>query len=61
MCVIIGAESLVTPNTIIAPRTLALGSPAKPIRSINEKDLQMIRNTLSDYQGLEEIYQPFFK
>lgn len=58
---IIGAGSLVTPNTIIPPRTLALGSPAKPVRSINEKDLQMIRNTLSDYQGLKDVYQSFSK
>jgi carbonic anhydrase/acetyltransferase-like protein (isoleucine patch superfamily) len=58
---IIGAGSLVTPNTLIPPRTLALGSPAKPVRSINEKDLQMIRNTLSDYQGLKKIYQSFSK
>jgi len=58
---IVGAGSLVTPNTTIPPRTLALGSPAKPIRSLNEKDLQMIRNTLSDYQDLKEIYQSFSK
>jgi len=53
---IIGAGSLVTPNTIIPPRTLALGSPAKPVRSLNEKDFQMIRNTLKDYQGLKKVY-----
>jgi carbonic anhydrase/acetyltransferase-like protein (isoleucine patch superfamily) len=55
---IIGAGALVTPNTIIPPRTLALGSPAKPVRSINEKDLQMIRKTLNNYQDLRKIYQP---
>lgn len=52
----IGAGSLVTPNTVIPPRTLALGSPAKPVRSLDEKDLQAIRNTLSDYQNLMKIY-----
>lgn len=53
---IIGAGSLVTPNTIIPSRTLALGSPAKSVRSLNEKDLQMIRNTLQDYQELKKVY-----
>ncbi len=53
---IIGAGSLVTPNTIIPSRTLALGSPAKSVRSLNEKDLQMIRNTLQDYQELKQVY-----
>jgi carbonic anhydrase/acetyltransferase-like protein (isoleucine patch superfamily) len=56
---IVGAGSVVTPNTIIPPRTLALGAPAKPIRPLNEKDLEMIKDTLRDYQGLKEIYQKF--
>ncbi len=54
---IVGAGSVVTPNTIIPPRTLALGAPAKPIRPLNEKDLEMIRDTLQDYQELKKIYQ----
>ena len=58
---IICAGSLVTPNAPIPPRTLAPGSPAKPVRSIDEKDLQLIRNTLSDYQDLKKIYQSFSK
>ena len=53
---IVGAGSVVTPNTIIPPRTLALGAPAKPIRSLKEKDLEMIKDTLQDYQGLKDIY-----
>jgi carbonic anhydrase/acetyltransferase-like protein (isoleucine patch superfamily) len=54
---IVGAGSLVTPNTVIPPRTLALGSPAKPVRSVDEKDLESIRYTLSVYQNLKEIYR----
>jgi len=53
---IVGAGSLVTPNTVIPPRTLAMGTPAKPVRSLNENDLEMIRNTLQDYQELKKIY-----
>jgi len=56
---IVGAGSVVTPNSIIPPRTLSLGTPAKPIRSLNEKDLDMIRQTLTDYQDLKKIYSSF--
>jgi carbonic anhydrase/acetyltransferase-like protein (isoleucine patch superfamily) len=54
---IVGAGSVVTPGAIIPPRTLALGTPAKPIRTLNEKDLEMIKNTLQDYKELKEVYQ----
>ena len=53
---IVGAGSVVTPQTKIPPRTLALGIPAKPIRRLKEKDFDMIRNTISDYQALKKIY-----
>ncbi len=53
---IVGAGSVVTPNTLIPPRTLALGAPAKPVRPLDEKDLQMIRRTIRNYQNLKEIY-----
>jgi len=54
---IVGAGSVVTPNTIIPPRTLALGNPAKPVRPLEEKDFELIRRTICNYQGLKEIYQ----
>jgi carbonic anhydrase/acetyltransferase-like protein (isoleucine patch superfamily) len=53
---IVGAGAVVTPNTIIPPRTLALGTPAKPVRPLDERDLQMIRRTIGNYQDLKEIY-----
>jgi carbonic anhydrase/acetyltransferase-like protein (isoleucine patch superfamily) len=53
---IVGAGSVVTPNSIIPPRTLSLGTPAKPVRSLDEKDFEMIRQTLKDYQELKKIY-----
>jgi carbonic anhydrase/acetyltransferase-like protein (isoleucine patch superfamily) len=53
---IVGAGSVVTPNSSIPPGTLALGTPAKPIRPLGEKDFQMIRDTLSDYENLKKIY-----
>ena len=54
---IVGAGSVVTPNTIIPPRTLALGNPAKPIRPLKEKDFELIRKTIRNYQALRKIYQ----
>jgi carbonic anhydrase/acetyltransferase-like protein (isoleucine patch superfamily) len=53
---IVGAGAVVTPGTIIPPRTLALGTPAKPVRALDEKDLQMIQRTIGNYQDLKEIY-----
>jgi len=54
---IVGAGSLVTSNTVIPPRTLALGNPAKPVRPLKEKDFELIRRTIRNYQGLRKIYQ----
>ena len=53
---IIGAGSVVTPGSVIPPKMLAIGVPAKPIRPVNEKDLEMIRDTHQDYQELKKIY-----
>jgi carbonic anhydrase/acetyltransferase-like protein (isoleucine patch superfamily) len=47
---------VVTPNSSIPPGTLALGAPAKPVRPLGEKDFQMIRDTLVDYENLKKIY-----
>jgi carbonic anhydrase/acetyltransferase-like protein (isoleucine patch superfamily) len=54
---IVGAGAVVTPNTIIPPRTLALGNPAKPVRPLEEKDFELIQRTIRNYQGLRKIYQ----
>jgi carbonic anhydrase/acetyltransferase-like protein (isoleucine patch superfamily) len=54
---IVGAGSLVTPNTVIPPRMLALGNPAKPVRPLKEKDFALIRQTIKNYQGLKRIYE----
>jgi carbonic anhydrase/acetyltransferase-like protein (isoleucine patch superfamily) len=54
---IIGAGSLVAPHSIIPPRTLAMGIPAKPVRPLREEDLYMIHHTIEDYLKLKEIYR----
>jgi gamma-carbonic anhydrase len=54
---IVGAGALVTPGTVIPPRTLALGSPARPVRALTGKDLDLIRRTLANYRDLKEVYR----
>lgn len=54
---IVGAGAVVAPHAIIPPKTLALGNPAKPVRSIHEKDFDLIRRTISNYQTLKKIYE----
>jgi carbonic anhydrase/acetyltransferase-like protein (isoleucine patch superfamily) len=54
---IVGAGSVVAPKTIIPPRTLALGVPAKVIRSLNDDDLHMIQRTVREYVDLKELYR----
>jgi carbonic anhydrase/acetyltransferase-like protein (isoleucine patch superfamily) len=54
---IIGAGSLVAPGSVIPPRMLAVGTPAKPIRSLREEDFAIIQLTINDYQSLKEVYR----
>lgn len=46
---LIGAGSVVTENTVIPPRTLALGSPARVVRELDEQDLMRLSKTTSSY------------
>lgn len=46
---LIGAGAVVTEGTVIPPRTLALGIPAKPVRELTEQDLEEIRRTTNSY------------
>jgi gamma-carbonic anhydrase len=54
---IVGAGAVVTPNSIIPPRTLALGMPARPVRALTENDLAAIRQTRQNYLELKSIYE----
>jgi len=54
---IVGAGSLVTPGAVTPPGTLVMGSPAKPVRSLKEEDLEMIRRTVNNYRTLKETYR----
>jgi carbonic anhydrase/acetyltransferase-like protein (isoleucine patch superfamily) len=53
---IIGAGSLVTPNTTIPPKSLVLGSPAKVKRVLTEEEIRGIRESAANYVGDIETY-----
>jgi len=46
---LIGAGSLVTKGTIIPPRSLVMGSPAKIIRSLKPEEIEMILKSAEGY------------
>lgn len=47
---LIGANSFVPSGKKIPPRTLVLGSPAKVVRELTDKDLEMLRMTVQIYE-----------
>ena len=53
---IVGAGSLVTPNTKIPPKSLVLGSPAKVKRELKEEEIRGIRESAANYVGDIETY-----
>ena len=53
---IIAAGSVVPEHTIVAPRTLWAGVPAKMRREISDKDLALIREYAQNYLDYVEIY-----
>jgi len=49
---LLGAGALVTAGTVIPPRMLALGSPAKPVKELDAEALAWKRNGVHVYQEL---------
>ena len=52
----VGAGSLVTPGKKIPAGVLVMGSPAKIIRDINEKEREIITRTATNYQKYKHNY-----
>lgn len=46
---IIGAGSIVTPNKIICQKSLAIGAPAKVVRTLNDNEIKEITNSAIHY------------
>ncbi len=53
----IGAGAVVTPKTVIPPRVLALGSPARVVRELNEGELELVRRSAAHYVKLAGVYR----
>lgn len=54
--VIIGAGSLVTEGTVIPPRTLCFGSPARPVRGLKEEEVERIVRSSENYMRYAASY-----
>lgn len=54
---VIGAGSLVSPGTIIPPRVLALGSPAKVKRDLTDEEIAYLDTSWRNYVELKNIYK----
>jgi carbonic anhydrase/acetyltransferase-like protein (isoleucine patch superfamily) len=54
---VVGAGALVTQRTIIPPRSLVLGAPARVVRTLEEKDETFHRAMAQKYVRLKENYR----
>lgn len=57
---IIGAHSLVTKGTVIAPRTLVMGTPAKAIRTLTPAEISSLGASADNYAELSREYRTHF-
>jgi len=54
---IVGAGALVTERTVVPPKSLVLGSPAKIKRPVTEQELAWIRESAANYIGYARRYR----
>lgn len=54
---IVAAGSVVTPGTRIPRRTLMVGSPARPKRTLTDADLELIHRPTNNYVRLKDQYR----
>ena len=57
---IIGANALVTSGTVIPPRSLVLGSPAKVVRTITKKEEENIKQNAEVYVKKAQEYRKHY-
>ena len=53
---IVGAGALVPPNYKVTANSVVMGVPCKEVRKTNEEDIEIIRNTLREYEKLTKEY-----
>jgi carbonic anhydrase/acetyltransferase-like protein (isoleucine patch superfamily) len=54
---LIGARALVTPGTVIPPRSLVLGSPARPVRPLRSDEIVRLHESANLYAGYAREYR----
>lgn len=54
---IVAAGAVVTPGTRIPRRTLMVGSPARPKRTLTDADLELIHRPTNNYVKLKDQYR----
>ncbi len=53
---LVGAGSLVTQNKIFPPRSLIMGSPAKVIRELSDKEVESLYESARNYVEFKDTY-----
>ena len=54
---LVAAGSLLTPNTIVPPRSLMMGVPAKIKRELNDEEVENLEKSWRNYVLLSRLYQ----
>ena len=54
---LVAAGSLITYNTVIPPGSVVMGSPAKVVREVRERDVKMIDNGWRTYSSYAERFR----
>jgi carbonic anhydrase/acetyltransferase-like protein (isoleucine patch superfamily) len=54
---LIGAGALVAPGTVVPPRSLMLGSPARRLREVSAEELDRLRTAAASYVELVRQYR----
>jgi len=53
---VVGAGALITEHTVIPPKSVVLGAPAKVKRAVTEKELAWIRESAQNYVSYARQY-----
>ena len=56
----IGAGALITPGTVVPPGSLVIGAPAKVKRQLNDKEIEHLKQSASNYLEYMKSYQGLF-
>ena len=53
---LVGAGALVTMNAVVPPRSLVIGSPARPVRLLSDEEVERNRANAAHYVGMSRVY-----